>query len=310
MTNFNRDDCQLILVESDLGGAIAGAAAGPEQIRQWLSSDIKMWQRLKPGQSLPDEPSTKVKRLSTVFPLLSQLHHSVKQFYLCQPNQRILLLSGDHSSACAAIGGLKAAFPDKRIGVIWIDAHADVHTPASTPSGNLHGMPLGAVLAPEPGSASIPLWQATQKLCADAISTEDLVYIGIRDLEEAEWQLLERCQICAYTATEVGLEGAATIAQKTLHHLSAVDVIYVSFDIDALDASIAIATGTPVVAGLNEAQAISLLKLFLADPRVQLFEVTEFAPPLDEHGRTAEMLQRLFAQILPELTALTALVDS
>ncbi len=281
---------------------MAGAAHGPAVIQQWLHQDLSVWQRLKPTADHSDDLWPQARQLAVIQPLLSALHQSVRQYYLEHHSQRLLLLSGDHSSACAAIGGLKAAFPDKRIGVIWIDAHADIHTPASTPSGNLHGMPLGAVLVADAEAAQMPLWQATQKLCAGAISPEDLVYIGIRDLEAAEWQLLERGQICAYTATEVAVEGASTIGQKTLRHLSAAEVIYLSFDIDALDASIASATGTPVPAGLNETQVILLLKMFLADPRVQLFEVTEFAPPLDEDGKTAGMLQRLLAQTLPELT--------
>jgi arginase len=301
MTKFNHDHCQLVLVESDLGGAVAGAAAGPEHIRQWLSPDLNMWQRLKPGPLSWHEAWPNARRIEVIQPLLSELHHSVRQFFLSNSQQKMLLVTGDHSSACAAIGGLKAAFPEKRLGVIWIDAHADIHSPASTPSGNLHGMPLGAVLSSEPVQTDIPLWQATQALCAGSIKADDLVYIGIRDLEEAEWELLERRQICAFTATEVRMTGAAVIAQKALRHLSELDLLYVSFDIDALDASIATATGTPVVAGLQETEVRTLLQIFLADPRAQLFEISEFAPVLDQQGQTAAVLQRLLTAVIPEL---------
>ena len=92
------------------------------------------------------------------------------------------------------------------------------------------------------------------------------------------------------------------VACNTLLHLAEVDFIYLSFDIDALDASIAMATGTPVTAGLTEQQVQTLLQFFLADQRVKLFEVTEFAPALDEQGITAKVLSRLLTQVLPALS--------
>lgn len=302
MTVFKKHSCQLLLVESDLGGAAEGAAAGPEAIRQWLAPDLRVWQRLKPNEAGKDDQWPNARKLEAIQPLLTDLHQSVRQYYSDHPQHKLLLLSGDHSSACAAIAGLKAAFPASRVGVIWIDAHADIHTPASTPSGNLHGMPLGAILAAEMAAdTTLPLWKKTTELCAEAISSRDLVYIGIRDLEDAEWRLLDRHQICAWTATQLQMEGAATIAQKALQHLAEVDLIYLSFDIDALDASIAAATGTPVIAGLSEAQAQILLKRFMADPRVKLLEMTEFAPVLDQRQQTAGVLKRLLAAAVPEL---------
>lgn len=300
MTNFSSNSCQLLLIESDLGGAVVGASAGPARIRQWLPAEIPTWQRLKPLPLRHDDNWPNARRLAQIQPLLTEIQRSVADFYLHQPQQKLLVLSGDHSSACAVLSGLKTAYPDCRLGLIWIDAHADIHTPSSTPSGNLHGMPLGAVLVPT-AIPSLPLWQQTQAMCSGVIGSDDLVYIGIRDLEMAEWQLLEAQQICAWTAAQVAMDGALAVAHKALSYLSAVDLLYVSFDIDALDASVAAATGTPVVGGLNELQVHQLLQVFLADPRVKLFEVTEYAPALDQQGQTGDLLQRLLSAAMPAL---------
>lgn len=313
MTRKFGERCQLLLVESDLGGAVAGAAAGPASIQGWLSSTMPVWRRLRPTSVVMDSTSnveidrnSRAKHICTIQPLLSAVHRSVSQYFQQFSQHQLMLLSGDHSSACAAVAGLKNAFPGSRIGVIWIDAHADIHTPLSTPSGNLHGMPMGAMLRPTTQAESItPLWQQIQRMCAGALRSEDLVYIGIRDLEAAEWQVLEQLNIRHWTAAQLDQFGAVVVACNTLLHLAEVDFIYLSFDIDALDASIAMATGTPVTAGLTEQQVQTLLQFFLADQRVKLFEVTEYAPALDEQGVTAKVLFRLLTQLLPVSPVLT-----
>jgi len=311
MTTKFGERCQLLLVESDLGGAVAGACAGPACIQRWFSPTMPVWQRLRTANvgmnntsSVEIDRKSQAKHISTIQPLLTAVHQSVSQFFQLFPQHQLMLLSGDHSSACAAVAGLKSAFPGSRIGVIWIDAHADIHTPLSTPSGNLHGMPLGAMLRPTaPAGSATPLWLQIQAMCAGALRSEDLVYIGIRDLEAAEWQVLEQLNIRHWTAAQLEQSGAVVVACNTLLHLAEVDFIYLSFDIDALDASIAMATGTPVTAGLTEQQVQTLLQFFLADQRVKLFEVTEFAPALDEQGITAKVLSRLLTRVLPALPA-------
>lgn len=222
------------------------------------------------------------------------------------------VLAGDHSTAGGTIAGIKKAFPDKRLGVVWIDAHADMHSPYTTQSGNLHGMPVGTALAlaehendwynnevPEDVSEK---WT---KLCntgaiSPKISTNDLVFIAIRDLEEAEWDIIKQHQIKHFRGGidrhadthSINFMGNYTIPQiyeSTMQHLADCDMVYVSFDIDSVDGGLVPGTGTPVKHGLSIAQAQELLISFFRNPKVCALEMVEINPLLDTRNQTAEV---------------------
>ncbi|MEB3331922.1 MAG: arginase family protein [Synechococcaceae cyanobacterium] len=216
-----------------------------------------------------------------------------------------IVLAGDHSTAAATIAGLRRAHPGQRLGVIWIDAHADIHSPFTTPSGNMHGMPLAiaashdnlpeAINAPDPRTRT--LWRELQRLHGSedaSIGLQDLIYIAVRDTEAAEDVTIAAHAIPVISTEQVRRHGPVEAAQRCLTHLAGVDRIYVSFDVDALDSTICKGTGTPVPGGLWAHEADAILRTLLADPRVCCWEICEINPHLDELNTLAEVSLGIF----------------
>jgi arginase len=215
-----------------------------------------------------------------------------------------VILSGDHSSAGGGIAGLKAAFPTDRIGVIWIDAHADLHSPYTTPSGNIHGMPLATALAIDHlemtqnnlDGDTIPHWERLKNMgnICPKLLPEDLVFIGLRDLEPAEVSYIRQHQIHKITTAQLRRNGIKKAIAKALQHLQHCKALYVSFDVDSLDARLVPGTGTPVKDGLTVDEAKKVLTQVLKDPRVRCFELTELNPLLDSQNQTAYRVFPIF----------------
>jgi arginase len=211
----------------------------------------------------------------------------------------IVILSGDHSSAGASISGLKTAFPEKRLGVIWIDAHADLHSPYTTPSGNMHGMPLSISLADDnvenrmhnPDAKTVEVWEKLKNLgkIEPKILPEDIVFIALRDYEKEEEALLKKGNIKVIPVAELRRKGVENVVRQTFLHLSNCDDIYVSFDVDSLDSSISRGTGTPVSNGLKEREAEDLIASFMQHHKICCFEIAEVNPTLDKENMMAEI---------------------
>ena len=223
-----------------------------------------------------------------------------------------IVLAGDHSTAAATIAGIRRAHPDDRLGVIWIDAHADIHSPFTTPSGNMHGMPLAIATAHDnlteainaPDALTQQLWRQLQALGgADqpAIALTDLIYIAVRDTEPAEDVTLATHSIPVIRTEQVRRDGPDAAARQCLEHLADVDRIYVSFDVDALDSTICKGTGTPVPGGLWADEAEAILRRLLADPRVCCWEICEINPHLDTLNTLAEVSLGIFQGGLEQL---------
>ncbi len=215
------------------------------------------------------------------------------------------VLAWDHSTAWATIAWIKKAHPDKRLGVIWIDAHADLHSPYTTPSGNLHWMSLAIALwiqrteALEVLSELREQWkfanynkvdsyteEAWSKLCHKGgihpmVNKEDVVFIGIRDIEPEEESLIKK-YIKYFDGTYLQDNWISAIVTKTLQYLDAVDIIYVSFDIDVLDGRIVHGTWTPVPNWISQYQAEQLLKDLYNNEKVICLEFVEVNPLLDD----------------------------
>ncbi len=224
-----------------------------------------------------------------------------------------LLLAADHGSAGGTIAGIKAAYPNKRLGVIWIDAHADIHTPYTTPSGNMHGMPLATALSEdnleskinEPAPEVSEMWGQLKNTCVEGakIKAEDIVYIAVRDTEAPENEIMERLNIRNYKVEDVRTEGVEAIAQATLKELSDCDIIYVSFDVDSMDPShTSHGTGTPVGNGLMPDEAKFFLQEFAKQEKTVCMEFVEVNPCLDEKLNTMaevafEMLEATAAEL-------------
>ncbi len=209
-----------------------------------------------------------------------------------------LIMAGDHSTAYGTIAGIKKAYPKKKLGVVWIDAHADMHTPFTTPSGNMHGMPLAMALGldnfeckvNDPRGETLDYWEQIKNVGMQGpkINSEDLVYIAVRDFEKPENYLINKNNINFIEVEDIKKFGAEQMAQKVLQMLDHCDLIYVSFDVDAIDSRFSTGTGTPVPNGLTVEEAKVINAELCKDPRVCAWEIVEINPTLDTENRTAE----------------------
>ena len=247
-------------------------------------------------------------RIEHVLKVCTNLANDVKD--AIDENYFPIVLSGDHSSALGTISGIKMANPNKRLGVVWIDAHADIHSPYTTPSGNIHGMPLSAALADNNLDRQIndvkeetaKLWKQMQNIggFSPKIQVDDLVYFGVRDTEEPEDFFIEKNAIKNYTVAEIRYRGLKVCLEETMERLKNCDQIYISFDVDSMDCDlISKGTGTPVSKGFDEKEIIDIINNVVDSKKVVCFEIVEVNPLLDNKGN--KMAETAF-QVLNEVT--------
>ena len=201
-----------------------------------------------------------------------------------------LFLGGDHS---ISIGSVKAAAngTPETLGVIWIDAHADFNTPNSSPSGNIHGMPVAVIT----GEGAPPLVQIGNGVTVPA---GNIVQIGIRDVDREEAVRVNNSKLNLFTMREIDTLGMAKIAEKTLKLLNHCDRIHVSLDLDSLDPAEAPGVGTPVQGGLTYREAHLLAEILSECGKVRSLDVVEVNPILDERNKTAVLAVELIASML------------
>ncbi len=210
-----------------------------------------------------------------------------------------VVLSGDHTTSGATIAGIKMAKPKSKLGVIWIDAHADLHTPYTTPSGNMHGMPLSITINEDNRESAVhdldsetaKQWNYLKNIgkITPKVLPEDIVYISLRDYEKEEKHLIDKYGMKVITTKEVRSKGPENIARSVIRYLSDCTDIYLSFDVDSLDSSISKGTGTPVNYGLKEREAEDLISKFMQNRKMCCFEITEVNPTLDKENLMAEI---------------------
>ena len=220
-----------------------------------------------------------------------------------------IVLSGDHSSALGVISGIKKAYPDKKLGVVWIDAHADLHSPFTSPSGNIHGMPLAAAMqidnescaVNEVSEATVESWNELKNigLSKPKFSSDHLVFFGLRDFESAEQRIIDRNGILHYKVEEIRSSGLKNCVEKAIQKLDEIDMIFLSFDVDSLDCDqISYGTGTPVKSGFSSDEVLAIIELFLSTKKVVCLEVAEINPLLDNKGnKMAETAFDVLAKI-------------
>lgn len=220
-----------------------------------------------------------------------------------------IVLSGDHSSALGTIAGIKQAYPKSTLGVIWLDAHADIHSPYTSPSGNVHGMPLAAALQKDNLSNQINTveedvkwyWQRMKMLCGDKpkVDPKHLIYLGLRDYEKAELNLIDELAITHVSVPYVRSSGIEKVVDECLNQLSSCDIIYISFDVDSMDCdAISYGTGTPVPTGFLYEEIISIFDELMRSNKVCCIEFAEINPLLDNKGnRMAETAFQVLAHV-------------
>lgn len=221
-----------------------------------------------------------------------------------------LILAGDHSSAAGSVQGLHQALPGKTIGVVWIDAHADFHSPETTPSGNMHGMTLHVVTQVEPSTIrntpdpeAMALWKEISDV--RPVLPSHVAFVGVRSVEPEEADILNRYDIPNYSVEQLRKEGAQVIADQILLQLEACDLIYISFDVDSMDPqTVSKGTGTPVPNGLLEDEAGDLMCALIGSGKVGALEVVEVNPSLDRERPMAEPTYRVLRSCLDQIQTL------
>ena len=227
-----------------------------------------------------------------------------------------VVLSGDHSSALGTISGIKKAHPNKKLGVVWIDAHADIHSPYTSPSGNIHGMPLAAALSfdhkhlqvNEISEDTIRYWNILKSIGTTdpKLKPESLVYFGLRDFEPAEKQVIEEASISNFTVEQLRENGLQNILTAIIKKFEDVDEIYISFDVDSMDCDqISYGTGTPVKSGFLPDEINQIFKQLLSTNKVVCLEIAEINPLLDNKGnKMAETAFQILSNFEQQLTHL------
>ncbi len=296
---------KIIEVPSEIGAGTRGASLGIEAIKiaalDFMSNFFIHFpcERIPVENKILYEPieSPYAKRIKGLVSMYDKVSKAVQE--TVKGNFFPVVLSGDHSIAGATIAGIKMAKPKSKLGVIWIDAHADLHTPYTTPSGNMHGMPISIAINEDNRESGVheldedtaKQWNYLKNIgkIAPKVLPEDVVYISLRDFEKEEKHLIDKYGMKVITTKEVRNKGAENVVRSLTRYFSDCSDIYVSFDVDSLDSSITKGTGTPVNNGLREREAEDLISKLMQNRKVCCFEITEVNPTLDKENLMAEI---------------------
>jgi arginase len=201
-----------------------------------------------------------------------------------------VVLGGDHSVALGTLGGLAAASGPG--GVLWLDAHGDLNTPETSPSGNVHGMPLAAALGRAGEAFASEAWPLP------ALDPERVALIGVRSLDDGERRLVRETGIAVYTMTELDRRGLEAVAREALERVRGAAFVHLSLDMDVLDPDVAPGVGTPVRGGLSYREAHLAMELVAESGLLGSLEIVEVNPILDRENATAQLAVELAASAL------------
>jgi arginase len=282
---------QIIGYPSDLGAGRRGVDMGPSALR--IAGITRKLETL--GYTVTDEGDIPVHALevevegSSVLKFHAEIARATailaeRVESALDANRFPLILGGDHSMGIGSLGGVAAHCKreGKRMGVVWIDAHADMNTPETTPSGNIHGMPLAVAMG-----HGDPILKA---IGGDFVKVqpENVVIIAARDLDVGEVELIKRLNVSAYTMFDIDKRGIYPIIAEVVEKLrSRVDHLHVSFDLDSVDPLVAPGVGTPVPGGLSFREAHFVMEYLAETQMVGSLDVTEVNPILDTRNSTA-----------------------
>lgn len=301
-TGKNKPGIDMIGFPMDLGANRRGVDMGPSALRiagiaNKLSAlgyrvhdkgDLRIKHR--EGQKIANPKLkylTEIVRASEI--LAKKVEKSLAQGHLP------LCIGGDHSMAIGSICGV-ASFcrnTDESMGVIWIDAHADMNDEQSTPSGNIHGMSLAA-------SLGIGNRRLTHLMgFAPKVKAENCTLIGIRSIDAREKDIVRKLKLNVFTMTDIDRKGIGAVINDVLERMNPkVNHIHVSFDLDSVDPSVAAGVGTPVSGGLNYREAHLIMESIAECGCMSSMDISEVNPILDHNNQSAEFAADLVASIL------------
>ena len=277
----------IIGVPIDLGANRRGVDMGPSAIRyahlhqklEELGSTLEDKGNIEvPIQETCQITDPKLKYIECIVPMGRRVAGSVATSI--RGNRFPLVLGGDHS---LSVGSIRGAAKHKKPGVIWVDAHADFNTAETTPSGNIHGMPLAA-LCGLGDPRLVCLWDETHPV----LDPKQVAVIGVRDLDSGEKQNLREAGVMVQSMEQIDRLGMVAALEKTIDRVSRdVDGIYLSFDMDALDPRHAPGVGTPVAGGLTFREAHLACEVIAETGKLIGMELVEVNPILDVQNQTA-----------------------
>ncbi|KAL6474843.1 hypothetical protein MHYP_G00158830 [Metynnis hypsauchen] len=270
------------------GQARDGVQLGPDLIRtaglvhrlQEQGCEVKDYGNLTFEDVSNDEPVGNTKRPRAVGRANQQLASTVQR--VKSDGHTCVMLGGDHSLAIGSIHGHAAC--GSELSVVWVDAHADINTPLTTPTGNIHGQPMSYLI--HELHTKIPVLPDFSWI-KPCIAAKDIVYIGLRDVDPGEHYILKHLGIKTFSMTEVDRLGIGKVMEQTCDHIfsKVKKPIHLSYDIDALDPSVAPATGTPVVGGLTYREGVYITEHICQTGLLSAVDIVEVNP---KQGRTEE----------------------
>ncbi|MDQ0247311.1 arginase [Bacillus fengqiuensis] len=291
-------DISIIGIPMDLGQTRRGVDMGPSAIRYAGVSerlenlgyivhdegDIKV--EIKERAQM--DADTNLKNLKAVADATEKLSQKVDE--IVRLNQFPLVLGGDHSVAIGTLAGV--AKHSENLGVIWYDAHGDLNTAETSPSGNIHGMPLAVSLGiGHPALTNIGGY-------APKVKPENIVIIGARSLDDGEKELIKEKGIKVYTMHEIDRLGMAKVMEETVAYLKErTDAVHLSLDLDGLDPDDAPGVGTPVIGGISYRESHLAMEMLFEANIITSAEFVEINPILDERNKTASVAVALMSSL-------------
>lgn len=283
---------RIINVPLDLGASRRGTDAGPSALRvAGLSGALE---RL--GYSISGELDIPVPAMETRKPVSPEMRFKDEILAVCQQlakethtalveGDRPLVIGGDHSIAMGTVAGVSAHFKESNedVGLLWFDAHGDMNLPGTSPSGNIHGMPLAHLLGYGDDDLS------TIMNSRPAVKPQHVVLLGIRDVDRVEREFIRKSGITVFTMRDIDLLGMSEVSRRALDVVNAGTAgFHVSFDLDGCDPDVIPGTGTLVPGGVSYREAHLLLEECAINGRMTSMEVVELNPFLDHRNVSAE----------------------
>jgi arginase len=287
----------LIGASLDLGAGRRGVDMGPSAIRyagldariERLGRDVFDWGNVEGAvPEATDMGSERVRFLAPIKQACEHVAHLVAR--AVEEGLQPLVLGGDHSVAIGTLGGL--ARGDGAGGVLWFDAHGDLNRPGTSPTGNVHGMPLAAALGLAGPEFDSDAWRLP------AVVADRVALVGVRSLDPAEAELIAETGVSVYTMSDVDRLGLERVVREALAKIAGPGFVHVSLDMDALEPDIAPGVGTPVRGGLSYREAHLAMELVAESGLAGSLEVVEVNPILDRENETAKLAVELVASAL------------
>lgn len=288
---------RIVGVPLDLGASRRGTDMGPSALRiaglgaalRRLGYKVAREEDIPaPAMETRSTANREARFKQEILEVCNNLSDKVKS--ILQANEFPLIIGGDHSIAMGTVSGVSSFYRDqgKKIGLIWFDAHGDMNTPTSSPSGNIHGMPLAHLLG-----------QGDEDLrniggFHPKVLPENVVLIGVRDIDAGERRIIKESGIHAFTMREIDEQGMAAVAAQALEIVNdGTAGFHISFDVDGLDPTVIPGSGTLVAGGVSFREAHLLLEYCADDGDLLSMEVVELNPFLDERNISAKRTLQL-----------------